>query len=408
MKMIKMIKLSASVIGIVGVLGISSNIVSCSHSKGGPDDNNKPTWTDFKISASGASILAIITNAVPTVSSWDLSNDDDFNFVSRPLANEQDQTLTAIISSTINNDQATFVIAYNNKAYADKLWRCSVQPPNKQVGWNAFKKVALNSITTTDLLAQARISKDWNSFKWTYGSASQVKWNQNDVAEWDVSGNLGDQDSYKGMQGKPQVNDKDYTISAIISKKGCSGNYDSDPIKAIITYSNGVKYNIKNWKFSQTEQLQSYEKVTKLFTEQVALVINSDDKNKTSKWATFIQNDWMTFGDDAKGNNHSNDNNIDEVLKRAQPKAYYPYLNGYVPKFNSKQVTLDPIKDPTQIEMKIIFDFQYWKRLDPPPFKYQLSLYFRYVFAKGHDQTGGGTAFSYTWAGDVTKNKDIA
>ncbi len=385
MKMIKIIKLSASVISIGGVLGISSNIVSCGHSKDGPSDNN-PTWADFKISATGATALAIVSSASPSAAGWDPAKDDDFKFLNKPIANEQDKTLTTVIISTINNDKATFLIAYNKQSYDDALWKCSVQPPSKQVGWNNFKNAAAGDETAPKLLAQARSSKVLDTFSWTYGDPSQTKWNQKDVAQWDTFGYEQKSDSFKGMGGTIKVNETDHTISAIISKKGKAGNYDADPIKVIITYSDGVVYNIKNWKFSKIEQLQSYEKVKTIFDAQVTLAKNWDD---------FIKSNWMTFGDDAKGNNHSSDNSIYKVLVRG----------GCIPYEYDKT---KPIYDTnsigdfsTNVEMKIIFNFKVHSKTNSSVLGYQLSLYFHYFCT---DKISGGSAFNYTWTGEANQH----
>ncbi len=402
MKMLKVIKIAASVISVGSVLGITSNLISCGHKDSTPPKDDEPNWKEFKFNATRAAVISIVKGVSSGINGWDSNNWNDFKFVTKPVSDDHSQTIMAVIRSDSQNDQATFLVAYSSQWYKDDLWKCSVQPPSYQVGWNAFKKAAKSDETAAKLLAQARSSKVLDGFKWTYGDPSQTKWSQYDVAQWDTFGSrTWTKDTYKGMDGTIKVNEKDHSISGIMSRKGKAGNYDADPIKVKITYSDGVVYNIKNWKFSQTEQLQSYENVKYLFDIQVDIV----KENQGDYWGLFLNKDWATIGDNTKAINHSSDNNINQILKETKNKHGYPCY----PFFRKGGGNQNPIfknnpivKQTTQISMKMIFDFSIFenKTQQTPP--YQLSLYFNFVFANGKNTDGGGTAFNYTWIGYVT------
>ncbi len=97
--------------------------------------------------------------ANPGAARWDSTDEDDFKFFSLPIANEQDHTLTMIISFASQNDQATFMICYYKQLYDNSLWKCTIQPPSYQVGWNAFKKAAAGDETAPKLLPQHAAAK---------------------------------------------------------------------------------------------------------------------------------------------------------------------------------------------------------------------------------------------------------
>ena len=128
---------------------------------------------------------------------------------------------------------------------------------NSSVNFDQFSKKAL-AVTAGQLLQAAKDNKSINSMNWDIAvtSKSQNIWNATEKANFDVYGGWNAPQSYKGMKGKPTVNATKHTITAIISKVGKDGHYDSDPIKAVIAFDGTTDYNIKNWKFSQTAQKQ--------------------------------------------------------------------------------------------------------------------------------------------------------
>ncbi len=387
MKMLKIIKISASVISIGGILGISSNLISCGHKDSTPPKDDKPNWKEFKSNATKAAVISIIRGVSSGVNGWDSNDFNDFTWVTKPVATDNNKTVTAVIKSASQDDQATFQVIYSNQWYKDDLWKCSVQPPSEQVAWNAFKKAALGVDSAPKLLAIARENNKLDALRWTYGDSSQTKWGLNDHAQWDTFGNLNANDSYKGMDGTLKVSEGNHSIIAVISKVETAGNYYADPIEAKIDFRLNPIYDVKNWKFNKIEQLQSYEKVKAIFDDQVKSAAN---------WDQFSQNNWMTLGG-TNGNDHSSSHTIQAIL---EADGYTPYW--YPPKFEKP-----PIITPssTKIEMKIGFTFSNKNADSGRRQSWKLSLHFDYVFANKikEDKTGGGSAFNYTWIGRVDK-----
>ncbi len=221
---------------------------------------------------------------------WKDSDFAEFSQNGYPTINYNTKTISATIEiSGTSNSKYQLPINCNiiwtkNIAYNINNWTFS-QSHNVD-SWIKFKTSAL-AMMPSDLLLAAKNSATWSSFKW-HTILSENKWHTNDKAEFDTYGGLNDADEYKGMNGKPTADDGNHTISAIISIKGKEGNYNADPIKAIISQNNNDGYKISHWNFSQTSQLQSRNKYLKLFQDQAIKsstpTIDWWNKFKNSNW----------------------------------------------------------------------------------------------------------------------------
>ncbi len=230
-------------------------MASCSHS----NSKNEYTWNQFKTAAGQEIAFKIVQASKP--SGWsaavggELTN-DKFNI------NDDAQSIIVNITWTKANDKFNpsidqFEIDYtDNAAYSIGLWTAGTPHAIYGPTWDRFKMVA-SSISANQLLA---IAQPWTSdhqktFIWEFGIATQRSWSKTETAKFDTFGSLTGTDSYQGMAGKPIIDESKQTVTAIISKTGKNGAYDSDPIKAIATYKKDQNYNINNWVFSKDTQL---------------------------------------------------------------------------------------------------------------------------------------------------------
>ncbi len=347
---------------------IGTTIISCGHKATSPHYS----WTQFKTAVSKEKAINIVNITKP------------INWTNNPIASE-----VSIINSKIDENNfnikldinrvsndlhstASFEIDYtNNQKYDIEDWHCTSEPSFTE--WSIFKMAALQ-VTAINLLKVISDTGQINTFKWTYGTPSQIAWVGKDSPEFDTYGSLTANDAYKGMQGAPIASDSAKTITAIISKKGKKGAYDSDPIKAIIHYQAGTKYQISDWKFSQVEQLQSWEKFNNIFTHQLEL---------TNNWGSFNAVNWMT-ANGHNGNSHSE--SIDTILNETGYSNHEPLI--------MKSHQIDKTK-PKEITMEIVFKFLASNQAN------ELSLLINFQYANQKDSSAGGSVFSYTWEGIV-------
>ncbi len=302
-KIFKLIFFTTSITAIT--LSTFSVLVSCNHHNTNP---KKGSWDVFKKDALRASFEDIIKATQPPA--WNNIDKSDFEFQDQPAVETDNLTITATIIRKSNSALAKFRITYViNTNYNLDDWKCYGQPTTpEEANWEHFRDLA-TSVLPKDLIKRVRDSDVVNALRWTYGNESQTKWITTDQAEFDIYGGVGAGDDYAGMAGEPTTNNNDQTITAIISKKGKNGAYDSDPIKAMISYYQGSTYNIKSWKFTKIVQLQSVAKYNTLLNKEI-----SDGLNNINQ---FLSSNWMSFQKDPNGpNSHSQDYQIRNYLNK--------------------------------------------------------------------------------------------
>ncbi len=386
MKTIKIIKFIAIGLGVIGPVGFGLNLVSC-----GQKQNHNNSWTKFKAAVNKETAINIVNVTKPT--GWGDAAADQLK-IENIKTIDLTQEATLDIHFTKNKDigfsLASFVIDYvDDEKYNVSSWTCSHQPQFVNSDWTKFKNLALAS-KAQDLLTAAHPWTDKNKYKWEFGTSAEATWASTDKAEFDTFGNVDNSDAYKGMQGQVKVDDNAKTITAIISKEGKNGAYDSNPIKADLTFKAGQVYNVNDWVFTKDVQLQSYNKFLTFWNIAVKQVTDTKDDNQGL--ATFLESNWMTLGKDTTGNAHP----AGGIIKILNENTYD----------NLKNIQLnDTPADPTFIpgdnkpeyQFKIAIKFYYAGHDDLSI----LSLYFNFILANKKDKIGGGTAFNYVWWGDV-------
>ncbi len=377
------IKILSSMIAISSIASLSSSVVAC-HKNSTPSKNS---WAAFKVWAqheTAPNLKAIININDLNSYHWKTSDVAAFSKNGAPSVSDNDQSLSATI--IIANPSASDLkwpinlkIAYTKgKVYAIRDWTWSQDPTINT--WATFKNKALSELAS-NLLAQLQPWNDVKKYLWTYGIQSQITWAKTDQAEFDTFGNLTAQDKYLGMAGKPEAHNMERTITAIISKKGKNGAYDSDPIKAIITYHLNRGYEISNWVFSKDIQLQSFARIKKSYNDDAALLKSSYNKFTAINWVT-LNKDPVS---DQKAIHHSI--SIDDSLNHAN------FSNHNTDAFYMATGFLN-ISDGLQSKIVISFNCQ--------GIPHYLSLFFNYTFFNNKDIDGGLTAFNRTWSGKVT------
>ncbi len=391
MKTSKLIKILAlSLVVNSGVL-FSFSLVSCGHK----DNTPAYSWGDFKESARKEEAINIVKVTNPNM--WSNAKADQLH-IENFKADDKTETITINIIRNIPGYGITkgkFNI--NNKndyKYDVQDWECLKEPKTTATGWELYK-VAATDIHIDDLLNKIAPWANTTKYKWPYGTEEETTWAKGEEAEWDVYGALpGGGDAYKGMAGKPTVIESPKKIiTAIISKKGKDGAFDSDPIKATIsTYKLGSVYNINDWVFTIDTQLQSFNKVSALFNNQV---------QETGNWTEFNSHNWMTLDDNNSGNAHpSSPDSIADVLQAAVAKRTNdPSVDLFLFSCNGTYPFEIVPNDSTTYGCKVEFDFESHTTF----FKedWQIQLFFYFHLANGKDKSGGGTAFNYIWAGDL-------
>ena len=353
-------------------------------------DSFEDKWDAFEKAAEDEAAINIVNTDVPT--GWENSKAEELVIWNIKIT-PKTYTIELDILRNFKNSStdAVFQIIYIfGNEYSVGQWVCILQPKDNDGSWDKFKINAL-TVTPTQLLESAEEQKKLYSFKWTYGTPAQIKWTENDGAEFDVYGGVGKNDPYKGMKGKPTINNNNQTVTAIISKKGKNGAYDSDPIKATIQFITGELYNLRYWKFSKMQQSQSLKKTNSIIDQQV--------KVGGSNFKTFESTNFMTYGNDNAGIHHNvlNDK-IDDVLNRNDlPNRWdHPIKYGWSAG-GTKGVEGGPI------------GHKYWQSqitflVETHDLNiFNLWLTFKYFYWNGKDASAGGNAFTFTWSGVIVK-----
>ncbi len=277
---------------------VSISAIACGTKKKPPAHVN--SWDDFKKLALDETAQNLKNN-INDIGKYHWKSGDSATFINdaKPSANETLHTINAIIgisSGTAPDSQLPIscVIKYqSNDIYHITNWKFSQDPNIYQ--WSSFVTIA-KTVTATQLIAQARQSSEWNSFIWD-GDATINVWSPSELAEFDTFGGLNNGvDPYKGMNGKPIANYSKLTITAIISiqDKTKEGLYTANPIIATISDASYQDYNLDNWTFTQTSQLQSRAKYTSLFNYWVTEAQNAKDvKPAGSGWDNLYGRMWF-------------------------------------------------------------------------------------------------------------------
>ncbi len=373
MKNIKTIKLLATSLIGASTIVLSANLISCHKSE------ITNSWDSFKTAARHETASNIVSVANPA----DWVSTDNLNITD---THADDDKQTVIISITRLKDNiiatAVFTIQYhNNDKYNVSGWKCSANPKDDE--WSAFQEAAQHE-SPDALLAQIAPWQDKTTYKWTFGIFGQITWAKTDKAEWDVYGANSKTDIYQGMNGKPHFDNDAKTMTAVISKKSAKGGYDADPIQVVIKYTAGIKYDIKNWKPTKLEQLQSLDTVTSFWQDSINLI----SSNASSGWNAFGNKNWMTLKGSASANNH-----IDSALaKNVLTNAYHVTSDIQIYDNNNK---ITPMANGEGKTFQIGIEFTADQN------SHHINLDFDYLFANKHDQAKGGNAFNYTWVGNV-------
>ncbi len=397
MKKYKMIKLWAAALMVSSSGVIALGLVSCGTNQN--PSGNTSNWQWFKAGAGAESAISIVNAATPDA--WKTNLLSSQLSISNFKANDDSLSITLDITRTWNGSDrllvavATFqIVCVDDIYYRVNDWTIKSLP--RWSPWTVFEGKALSE-TANNLIYELKPWTDDNinnkGLKWTYGVRKQQVWNFNDQnkAEWDIYGGDGANDPYKGMGGKPIIDQKAKTVTVIISKQGKNGAYDSDPIKAVIKYQLDTKYDISNWKFSKVEQQQSYTRIKRLFDAQDILAYSAD------KFETlFNAKNWMTIRlfNDNRGIEHPRNYHILDTLK-----------NHYTIDKNFEVKTRDGAQEPTasgndMLQAKIVFSLvNVWIPAISDYHGFGLSLYFNFYFANGHNIDDGLTPFNYTWQG---------
>ncbi len=381
--------ISFGVSSLIGISGLS--IISCAKK----NTQQKPSWENFKKAALSESAYNLQKQIFDiSIYHWDVNDIAVFANYGKPTVSN-DNTNSIIATIIIQNKSSTlqypinFKISYIKQTFYDiKNWTPSQARDIDQ--WSRFKVQAL-SITADALLILAKASNSWSTFKWTVGTVEQIVWQPNESAEFDVFGNLNNgTDPYPGMQGQPTANNEHRTVSAIISIKNYTkaGNYDANPIKAIIDNSDNQPYNKNNWKFSQDYQLQSSDKYRSSFNQQVTLAQKVNNKQpqlpSLPNWNAFCGNNWSNL-DNSVPAKISNDHSVNIL-------AYlnaHQYPNITIPNYLSSYTDITIQNGIAGLENKIIFEFIANKR------NYHLILTTYFLFIP--NSTNIGSSFNNIW-----------
>ena len=378
----KIFKLFSISLSVASISATSFAIVSCGHK-----NNDKADWENFKDKTLKEAAINIVT-ATQTPNWSDVKASElSIKFV----VDSTKKTITATIDRTVeykNLTTAVFEIDFIPKtAYNVNNWKCLTSPKPSTYSWSGFKELS-SKVTASDLLAQAKKSKNWKDFKWTYGTDQQNVWVAKDQPEFDIYGGNGGNDPYKGMAGEPTVDETNHTVTAIISKKNQEGLYDSDPIEATIKYNEDQFYNISGWTFKTTEQLQSYPKWKSIYRDQINMV--SDFNNfENNNWLESV-NDNTEFQKQARNRIFS----IDDVLNKTGYSAHN--------KLNTISSDPDIIAIVGGYEGKTQFNFGAG---ESQVAYYTLIAHIKFKYQDPTNLNGPGTAFHHTLFGEVKYQK---
>ncbi len=302
---------SSLLLGAISPLvGVSSlMMISCGHK------NSTMSWSEFKAVAIKEKAINIVNAIMPPA--WKGFTKEQLS-QGKFQVDDKNEIINLVITRTVTAtdvSSGTFQISYNAQNYDAHNW-VTAKKPSDDPNWLRFKTKA--KIETADtLLSYAKTSATWATFKWI-GTAAQQKWQTNDKPEWDVYGGTNHasdpKDVINVMKGSITTNDNAKTVTAIISKVGHEGLYDSDPIKAVITFKDDI-YNNANWVFSKDTQLQSHLKYLSIINPVIDQITKAKTKADLENW---IWKNWVSpirdgknsIGDWMNGNGLDNNDRL--------------------------------------------------------------------------------------------------
>ncbi len=271
---------SSLLLGAISPLvGVSSlMMISCGHK------NSTMSWSEFKAVAIKEKAINIVNAIMPPA--WKGFTKEQLS-QGKFQVDDKNEIINLVITRTVTAtdvSSGTFQISYNAQNYDAHNW-VTAKSPSNDPNWLRFVNKA-KAETAQTLLRYAKTSATWATFKWI-GRTTQQKWQTNDKPEWDVYGGTDHQklptDVVNIMKGSITADNNAKTVTAIISKVGHEGLYDSDPIKAIITFNNDI-YNNTNWVFSKDTQLQSHFKYLSIINPDIDQIINATTKPQLENW----------------------------------------------------------------------------------------------------------------------------
>ncbi len=394
MKLKKSIKFLAAGLGVIAPIGFGLNLVSCGHKEG---PKNPDGWKNFKSLAVNEHAINIVKTTHPN--GWDDATPTQLSQPFNIHLSDNPYIVSLEIRRTIDKNKGSYIAEFNieyfnNQKYDVSNWVCKHEPQFIPSAWTYFKNAATKA-TATEILEQIHPWTDTNKFQWKFGTPSQVAWAATDKAEFDTFGGGPDPDEvFKGMNGKPVDNESDETITAIISKKGKNGAYDSDPIKVVLTFTQDETYNVDDWSSgiaTAAAQLQSYSRFM-TFWDRV------EDSIKKGDVGDFMGQYWMTIRSDeehhttvdTKGNAQSPDYHIYDALSSAGYAGDAAPKPGTL-KFKDKSAYAPTKENNYKCGLIITFKANH-NALDI------LELSFTYNLVNGN-LDDGGTAFNYIWTG---------
>ncbi len=387
MKSKKFFKTTMTSFAILGGTSLcTSALVSCGKKNTPPPA--KATWDQFQKKARAESLYNIVQNANPPADDWKNLSSTDFGPYGNIVVNKPMITIKILAKSL--SEYASFSIsAPSDNTYKVGNWACSKAPsPTPSEQWTTFKTAAI-AVTASDLLKQSG-TDPYKKFHWI-GDTTQQTWQTGQTAEFDVYGGNGGTDTYKGMSGTPVVSETNHTITAIISIANSNkrGNYDADPIQAVIT-DTGSPYGLSGWVFTQTKQLQSQQKYAEVFDASIGDLPNTGDIQPApvnATWTHFAIHNYISN----ESTDHTNNNYVSIYLAKHQLSNWVLIR---VENYNPNQ------PDSNNNRLKNVLTLKIWTSLNNPTTSYTVTLTSYFNF-KDKSNTNVGSAFNFNWNEDM-------
>ncbi len=221
-KIFKMTLLLGTISPLIASTGVV--LASCSSHEQAPKQTID--WTDFKKAALNETAIEIVDSVQPP--GWSGVSKDQL-IISNLKYDDTVQTIKlditrsrAGIYPTIASFEIDFTPGIN---YDIANWFCS-SPPIAITSWTIFQKSAMQ-VTPAQILKVAAVK----------ALANKIGWTDEDTAVFDTAGAR--TGGFIGMQGKPSINQKTYTIKTIISierDKGLDADLNALPIIVTAVY----------------------------------------------------------------------------------------------------------------------------------------------------------------------------
>ena len=402
MKNKKLFKILLSTTSITTLSLTSVMTISCGHKKTPPPDLS--SWEQFENYALSEKAFNIANDHINATPNWKNLVASQFTVKFNP--DTKKKTITAVVTRKVqlwDDTQATYIIEYHAGVLYDvSNWTCTIPPIGPSQSWNNFKKAAMTA-TVQELFQLAKSTKVIDKLTWTYGTDPQRRWSSINGAEFDTTrGTIkGSSSAFKGMHGQPTADDATKTVTAIFCKVNPDiPDYAADPIKAMITYSKPDQiYNINDWTFSATKQLQSKEAAAE---NGVASAWNFA---KAKEWTNFQKDNWFILiggkipTNTASNHHYStkngnlirvlNDNSYKEISATGQGLGY---VDGSKTVFDTELK-----KDNKTIGVRT------WMQISFNSYKsdYRLTTFFDHMYINNTndkwDDSKGGNVFSHVW-----------